>query len=37
MYLERLGAIKSQALLQMEKENKKESGGLIRGILKKLT
>ena len=38
MYLEKLGAIKSQAILQMEKENKKEeSGGLIRDILKKLT
>ena len=24
MYLEKLGAIKSQAVLQMEKENKKE-------------
>lgn len=35
MYLEKLGAIKSQAVLQMEKENKKEeSGGLIRDILK---
>ena len=38
MYLEKLGAIKSQAVLQMEKENKKEeNGGLIRDILKKLT